>query len=396
VDKSVAIIGSSIFVLEPRIVQNSLFGITEPIYIIMLTISLVLFFSSREKLLYPCFAVLALLVSVRIEGLFLYPAFVLMFFYRYKINKKSLIKFFILTIIYILIILATGMLRIEENGEDRLLSRFDEGAAEITSSPETARAGGSISLLFSGIVNMTKFLAWSMIPYLIIFVPLGFILLVKKRTADDRMLLILSVFILLPTIFAYSFASDSRYLFPLYPIFAVMAVYSIVFFYKKINSTTIVNIGLIAVLVILSTGFLVWKDIDLDHEIESWKLASEVEKRVKAVNIYYPESAYLTTIGLTKVDRFPVPSDEFMKKNPIILEIRKSKSLPEMLHDGEEKGLTHLVVDDSNIPDFLNDVFYNEDKYPYFVRIYDSKENGYKHHIKIFEIDYEVYKHLND
>ena len=54
-----------------------------------------------------------------------------------------------------------------------------------------------------------------------------------------------------------------------------------------------------------------------------------------------------------------------------------------------EKGLTHLIVDDNEKrPDFLKDVFYHEEKYPYLIKTFDSQENGYKYHVKIFKIDY--------
>jgi hypothetical protein len=61
--------------------------------------------------------------------------------------------------------------------------------------------------------------------------------------------------------------------------------------------------------------------------------------------------------------------------------------------DSKEKGLTHIVIDDvSNRPPFLIDVFNNEEKYPYLVKVFDSKDHRYKHHVKIFKIDYEKFE----
>ena len=48
VGKKFAILSSAIFVFEPRIAQNSLFGITEPLYIMAITISLALIFNANE------------------------------------------------------------------------------------------------------------------------------------------------------------------------------------------------------------------------------------------------------------------------------------------------------------------------------------------------------------
>jgi len=39
--------------------------------------------------------------------------------------------------------------------------------------------------------------------------------------------------------------------------------------------------------------------------------------------------------------------------------------------NSREMGLTHLVDDGAeNRPNFLNDVFYNDRKYPYLIKIY--------------------------
>ena len=54
-----ALIGAAIFAFEPRIVQNSLLGITDPLYILLVTSSLGLFFSSNKKLIFTSFGFIA-------------------------------------------------------------------------------------------------------------------------------------------------------------------------------------------------------------------------------------------------------------------------------------------------------------------------------------------------
>jgi len=54
--------------------------------------------------------------------------------------------------------------------------------------------------------------------------------------------------------------------------------------------------------------------------------------------------------------------------------------------------LTHLIIDDnSNLPDFLNEIYHNEEKFKYLNKIYDSKSMNYNFEIKIFEIDFEKF-----
>jgi hypothetical protein len=58
-------------------------------------------------------------------------------------------------------------------------------------------------------------------------------------------------------------------------------------------------------------------------------------------------------------------------------------------------GLTHLVIDDAETrPDFLKNVFYNEEKYPYLIKVFDSKDYNNKINLKIFKIDYELFNSL--
>ena len=65
----------------------------------------------------------------------------------------------------------------------------------------------------------------------------------------------------------------------------------------------------------------------------------------------------------------------------------------EFIDSGKNEGLTHIVADKNpNRPEFLKDVFKNEEKFPYLIKIYDSSEHGYEYHLKIFRIDYEKFQ----
>ena len=40
---------------------------------------------------------------------------------------------------------------------------------------------------------------------------------------------------------------------------------------------------------------------------------------------------------------------------------------------------------------FLNDIFLNEEKYPYLTKVFDSKDFDYSYHLKIFEVKYDEF-----
>ena len=57
---------------------------------------------------------------------------------------------------------------------------------------------------------------------------------------------------------------------------------------------------------------------------------------------------------------------------------------------GNEKGLTHLVLDNSNLDnEYLKHVFNNDAGYSFLNKVFDSRDLGYKHHVKVYEIDFE-------
>lgn len=57
VEKQYCLFGAVLFVLDPRLVQNSLFGDTQPLFILLGAVSLVTFFSKNMKIVYFSFGV---------------------------------------------------------------------------------------------------------------------------------------------------------------------------------------------------------------------------------------------------------------------------------------------------------------------------------------------------
>ena len=75
------------------------------------------------------------------------------------------------------------------------------------------------------------------------------------------------------------------------------------------------------------------------------------------------------------------------------ISIKEYTSLENFIISSKEKGLTHLLIDENhNIPDYLLDVFYNEEKYSYLKNVYDSKDFGYQYHVKLYAINYDEIK----
>jgi len=387
-DKPYAIVGAAIFAFEPRIIQNSLLGITDPLYILLVTIALVLFLV-HEKMRYVSFGIIALSSLVRIEGLLLIIPLSIMFFAGYKKEWKLIIKYGMALCIFIVFLLPMLILRIQSNGNDYLTSRTAGEAAGIISQMQY-NVPGLISELITASKVFVSLLGWSMIPIFIFFVPLGIFIIFKKRDFRSVTVIAFIVLMLLAAFYAYfSQASDTRYLYPIFPLLSVISIFAIKKFSDRFQNRNTILLLMIIGILFSSSVFLHFKNIDLDHEREAIALSYIVVNRTNGVNQYYPEAGYLEIAQMTKLKSFPVMSTS-IQQSPKLIPTDGFSSLDEYLTFGKKNGLTHLVLDGSKHQShFLNDIFYNDKTYPYLTKIFDSSDHGFKYHLKIYKIDYD-------
>ena len=168
--------------------------------------------------------------------------------------------------------------------------------------------------------------------------------------------------------------------------------------------------------------FVEWKAMDNEHYRETYKIFTEIGQKEMKINkelgLYGGELTYFSWIVLHNVDEFPVsyfekPSSKITwtpfggKAVTISGLIKESEEYhnPEIdnLRDYfqvlEKQKITHLLLDEINNSSLINDelrlhlrdIFNHENKYPFLVKEYDSKENGFNYHLKLFKIDYDLY-----
>ncbi|SVC70021.1 uncharacterized protein METZ01_LOCUS322875, partial [marine metagenome] len=91
--KSYSLLGAALFVFEPRLIQNSFAGTPESMYVFLMALLLFLFLSTNFKKIYLAFAIVALLALVRYEGFLMIIPLSVVFFIRFRKQKKDLIKY---------------------------------------------------------------------------------------------------------------------------------------------------------------------------------------------------------------------------------------------------------------------------------------------------------------
>lgn len=384
-----ALLGGFLFVFEPRTIQNSFLGISEPLFILLVTLTLFFFLSSRKEIIYLSFSIAALATQVRYEGIVLFFLISILYFVRYRKEKKNLAKYTIALCIFILVMLPMSYARILTTGSDGILESISSGAEvygiEATSNQEN-NIVGIFSYVLTGFQALIKFFGWIMIPYFIFFVPLGAFLMLKKRSSNSFTVIFAIIILSIPALYAYSRGiQETRYLYVLHPIFCVLSIFAIKFLQGKIKKLLlIVVIGVI----ISSIIFLSIKNTDYEHEREAFEIAKHISSSTNSINSYYPESKYIRVTGM--LDEFPVLSNS-VSFGPKIFDT-DYQSLQEFIEKNRKEGLEHLVVDGKiNRAVFLNDVFINDKKYPYLTKVFDSMDFGYKYHVKMYKIEYEKF-----
>jgi len=75
-----------------------------------------------------------------------------------------------------------------------------------------------------------------------------------------------------------------------------------------------------------------------------------------------------------------------------------AESLEELISNGEALNLKFLISNEQETfyYPFVDQIYHNEKKYPYLIKIFDSEDYGYeKLKIKVFEIDYKKFHGLD-
>lgn len=382
-DVKLALIGASIFIFDPRIVLNSLLGITEPLFILLSTTALVIFLKYERKATVLSFILVSCATIVRSEGIFVFLTLTILFFIKYRISKEILKTYLPAVLIFMLILIPVIDYRIEVTGTDGILLRAVQGTSQ-TISP-TNNEG--ITKFADGIGLFATYLGWIMIPVMIAFLPFGIIQFFRKRSKETNFIIVFLIVSSIPIFYAYFVqAQDTRYLYVLYPIFSLISLFAVQKYISKTTEKNLVIILIIGGILCASVGFYEFKKIDYEKEKELYEIGKIATEITSGINTHPQESRYTRVAQIPEYWPFVFHDDMYKIK---IISTSGYESLQEYIQDSRE-GLTHIIVDnDPDLPEFLRDVNLNEDKFSYLKKVYDSKDNGFKHQMKIFEIDFE-------
>jgi hypothetical protein len=394
-NKKIALVGVALIAFEPRLILNSLLGITDPLFILLATSSLLLFLKYERRMMLISFILASSATIVRSEGLFLFFTLTILFLIKYKITKEVLKTYLPCLIIFILILIPIIDYRMEVIGTDGIFQRGVGGTSQIISMVN--ETGNGNSPIINGLTLFIKYSGWILIPSFLVFLPFGIILFFKQRNKESNFIIIFVIICSIPILYAYfRQAQDTRYLFSLFPIFSLISLYAVKTYLSKFTKKDLILFLMIVGILVSSITFYEFKKIDYEKEREFNEIAKNLPITIGGLNTHPTITQY---IGFSELpDKWPfVFYDETRKIKTIKTSTYNNEQTKEHLDLdnfilNHKNDLTHLIVNDnSNLPEFLQEIYLNEEKFEYLDKVFDSKNVGFGYHVKLFEINFEKF-----
>ena len=413
-----ALIGAALFGFSHKLIENSILGVTESLFIFLISFVLLFSLSQNSKNYIFSFIFLGLAIIVRYEAILFLIPLIIIFFIKFRKEKFSYLKLSIFIFVLILILLPITALRIESNGVDGIISHTfsnpqianpntysslsSENLKELSlETDKKVDADHHVLQSQSGFIansftNTLKFLGLVLIPLFIFFIPFGIYNLVKTKNKDISYLLIFSVFLILPAMYAYGREiQDTRYLYVLFPIFCVISVYGFDII-RKLQKNRILL--LIITLIILSSVILLVSDKnDYASDNEIFQITKFLVQNAKGVNDS-PDILYLRIATLEKIWPNSLPLDDHLTSHPKTSSFLKKipsqnfNSLEDYLTKSKNSNLTHIVLSKNNNSAFLDELLINYEKYTYLEKVFDSEDYNFKNEIIILKINYSNFE----
>ena len=399
-NKTLSLIGPAIYVFHPAIISNSLLGITEPLFILLVTLSLYLFLSTNHKVIILSFVVLALLSIVRYEGVILFIPLSVLFILRHRKEQKFIFRYLLLAGIFILILLPIAYIRSETIGNDGFSNVFR--GSEYFAKSITGDSGIKLAIegkepISLGFSNLLKFFGIISLPYLLFLIPYGFFKIFKEKNYLNYTLIVIGITVILPAFYVYSRDfQETKYLLVLIPILSVVSIFGI----QKITELTkkykIILVTIFLLILFSSYIYLDNQKTDYNYERNAFDFAKIVYEKTDIINSYHPEDAYLRPVIGDFSETFPKVK-ELMPKPIMIIQAGNFSSVTEFIDLYRDENLQYIVADDKkDRPEFLQEIYADEKKFPYLNKVFDSDSNGYDYSVKLFFIDYEKYDEFNN
>ena len=433
-----AIITAGLFAFEPHLNYNSGTALSEPLLILVLITSMIFILQSKAKYHYLAFIFAGLCWWVRLEVIYPAIAIILIYFVIHR-SKRNSLRNFSFCIVFLLITISPLFIQRDLQFDDPFYVWYTgtilaDDYTELLTSPEDAgitdfvEKHGILGLMdrfANGLTNLFNVLFRILYPYLFILIPFGVLFSLrpigqKLKNVKANWIMILSIIGVL--VIPFAIIDERRFLFPLLPFLIVLSTipiqrvtnYGLSTFSFSERQKSVFLVIVVGVVLLLSTIFTMGVG-EFGYGLPNSALEQEklefTEYLVENYDgkILRDETVidYLAYASLTSGDndfksfkspRGKNPYPDLYEPGKVVWLSVNGKNMKELIINGELRELKYIGILEkgSYFFPFLNDLYFNEEKYPYMEKIFDSNEMNYKEFkIKAFEINYQKFHELH-
>jgi hypothetical protein len=400
--KKISILAATLILFDPRLIENSILGLTDSLFILLLTLVIFFIFYKKSKLIYLSFIFVAISAFVRYEGLLLILPLIISYLLKSKEINFSKTKFLIGIILFTSIVIPINFVNYDNNDTlivfDHFIAPFNYMSDTISktnyenynSQNSQNNEDKTNNFVSKTITQLIKFIGWSLIPIFLIFTILGLIFVPKKITKNKIIFGLFFLFLTVPSIYAYSREfQEVRYVLTLLPIFALLSCYGLNYLIKN-NYNYSKTIAIISIIIIASCLFIDYQKQDNQFESEMYSASLLLSKEANGVN-HFDKDKFIKVADLQNnwPELLSQNDKGKMQLNTEKFSTKGFKDPIEFIKSNRNNGLTHLLIKEGNTNGFFDEIFVNEINYEFLEKIYDS-DTRFKY--KIFKINYEKLK----
>lgn len=392
-DKKFSLLAASFFAFDPNLIENSIFGITESLFIFcsLVTIFFILEGKFKHFMIAGIFSGLAF--DIRLNGIVLLFVSLSSIFFVKSTSKQKIEK--ILLILVMFILAASPFFILDYQNDSNPIGSIFEIQNSINQNIPSNADPSQINLkfqdkLFIAITEEIKHIFRIIIPFLALFVPFGIISFISKIEFKEKIIILTIIFSLIVAIPQYFLSVEYRNLFLILPMFSIISAVGIQYFIKNKKNQNLFLLFMIIGIIFLSGNMLRERnDVNLEllEEEEEFGIFVGNSYEGKILGDLYTQIAH--NLPNAKINNEGLVSNENLS---LVGFGPPSKSIDDLMVFSKENKITYLVIDDKfekRSPEFVN-VYFNEKKYDFLNQVFNSVDEGYENlHVKIFKIDYD-------
>lgn len=396
VKRKYALIAAALFSVEPNLIENSIFGQTEPLFILFGLISFYFILQKNYRYQLLAFVFAGLSFDVRLNGivLFLLVIFALLLKIKHKESNSKNLVFGIM--LFLLVTGPTHIIYPVLQGDE--IFPFI-GTVTITVSEEmtyysTYENSSNISstdIIFNALKNEFSHIFRISIPCLIMLFPIGVIISLKNFDFQKKMLFSAIIFSLIIAIPQYTVSNEFRNLFFLIPFFCIFSAIGIEKLTEKIEMKNLFLVLLIGGLILLSVNFLRERyTIDEEYFLEKDGFGKYFSK-----NFEGKFTGNMRLELIRNMDDLKIGSNFASGKLVVFDPGITMNSMPQLMEYARENDIEYFVIEDQKFQKhfpIFDEILTDHYQYEFLEEVFDTNSLEYKKlKVTIFKINWEKY-----